>query len=81
MVESMILHRKPLILSCACNMVEAGLIEPEASQRAIEQLELYDPHDLIVTLLTTHLAREKIIQEFGHCLSFPIFDMRDIWSN
>ena len=81
MVESMILHRKPIILSCACNMVEAGLIEPEASQRAIEQLELYDSHNLIVTLLTTHLAKEKITREFGHCLNFPVFDMRDIWSN
>jgi len=81
MVESVVLHRKSLILSCACTMVEAGIIPPEISQRAIEYLEEAEPHELIVTLLVAHQAREEIIQQFGHCLSFSVFDMRDIWSN
>jgi len=81
MVETIILHRKSLILSCACVMVEAGLIPPEYSQRAIEDLEESNPHTLIIILLQAHQAREEIIREFGHCLSFSVFDMRDIWSN
>ena len=81
MVESIVIHRKSLILSCACVMVEAGLIPREYSQGAIEYLEESDLHNLIIILLQAHQAREEIIREFGYCLSFSIFDMRDIWSN
>jgi len=81
MVEPIIVHRKSLILSCACTMIEAGLVPPEYSQTAIEHLEQCSPPELIATLLGAHQAREEIIREFGGCLHFSIFDMRDIWSN
>ena len=54
-----ILDRDTAIKQTVQNMIEAGVVKPEEYKMLTEQLQQYDPKDLLTVLLESHNLREQ----------------------
>lgn len=54
-----LLDRDTAIKMVVQNMIEAGVIKPDEQAMFTEQLQRYDPKDLVTVLIESHTFREQ----------------------